>query len=327
MSRDGETERWVVTDAEPGGLPAPWPIFHNHKTLFPMLLQKHYDLCYRAHSGTSFSPEKRAKYYVEEYSQMLQSDLDGLPEEIQEIYHEKFERLFVAWMARKSNCISWMITGPARFPTRRAERANRGEELAWETFSKWRDRFLNRVNNPRVKVTLDGELEKAMADLDKRERNHEHMKAINAICRKKNAAALLAEQGWSQHAINEFLNPAYSFYGKGYPKFELSNNLANITRLRDRVQYLLDKVEKRDKGEHEIVEFPGGKCFTNRVDDRIQFIFDEKPDADTRTILKKAGLNWSPTNGAWQRKITPNAFSVARQLIIQLKNMGNDKVD
>jgi len=291
-----------------------------------MLLQKHYNLCYRAHSGTSFSPERRANYYVAEYSAMLEADLASLPEEVREIYQEKFERLFTTWMARKSNCISSMITGPAKFPTRRAERANRGEETAGQTFFDWRERFLKRVNNPRVKVTLDGELEKALADLTKRERNHEQMKAINAICRKKNAAELLAAEGWSQHAINEFLNPAYSFYGKGYPKFELTNNLANIKRLQERVAYLLDKVEKREKGEHEIVEFPGGKCFTNLVDDRIQFIFDEKPDADTRTILKKAGLNWSPTNGAWQRKITPNAVSVARQLIIQLKNMADDKV-
>ena len=258
---------------------------------------------------------------------MLEEDLASLPEELREVYQVKFEALFKTWMARKANCISSMITGPAKFPTRRAERANRGEETAGRTFFDWRERFLNLVNNPRVKVTLDGELEKAMADLDKRERNHAHMKAINSICRKKNAAELLAAEGWSEHAINEFLNPAYSFYGKGYPKFELSNNLANINRLRERVEYLLDKVERRDKGEHEIVEFPGGKCFTNRVDDRIQFIFDEKPDADTRAILKKAGLNWSPTNKAWQRKITPNAFAVARQLIIQLKNMANDKVD
>lgn len=279
------------------------------------------ELCYRAHSGTSFSPEKRAEYYVKEYSQMLEDDLASLPEEIREAYQEKFERLFTAWMARKSNCISSMITGPARFPTRRADRANRAEETAGQTFFNWRERFLKRVNNPRVRVTLDGEMEKAMADLTKLERNHEHMKAINAICRKKNAAELLTKEGWSEHAIHEFLNPEYSFYGKGYPKFELTNNLANIKRLQERVAYLLDKVERRDKGETEVVEFPGGKCVTNRIEDRIQFIFDGKPNADTRAILKKAGLNWSPTNGAWQRKITPNAFAVARALIAQLKNV------
>jgi hypothetical protein len=323
------TARWVVTDAKPGGLPAPWPLFHKHKSqnIFPMLLQKYYDLCYRAHSGTSFSPERRAKYYVAEYSAMLEEDLASLPEEIREAYQEKFERLFTTWMARKSNCISSMITGPARFPTRRAERANRGEETAGRTFFDWRERFLKRVNNPRVKVTLDGELEQAMADLDKRQRNHEHMKAVNAICRKKNAAELLAEQGWSEHAIHTFLNPAFSFYGKGYPKFELTNNLANIKRLEERVAYLLDKVERRDKGETEVVEFPGGKCVTNRVEYRIQFIFDSKPDNDTRTILKQSGLNWSPTNGAWQRKITPNAFASARQLIATLKNRANAEVD
>jgi predicted transcriptional regulator len=251
---------------------------------------------------------------------MLESDLAGLDEEYSQYYESKFISLFTAWMHRKSNCISSMITGPAKFPTRRAQRANNAEENAWKVFDQWRTKYLKRGGAPRVKITLDAELEKAINDLAQRERQHATMKAINAICRKPNAAELLKEQGWSDNAIHEFLNPAYSFYGKGYPKFELTNNNASINRLRERVDYLTSKVEKRESGQKDEVAFPGGTCLTNRVEDRVQFIFDEKPERSVIEMLKKSGWKWSPSQSAWQRKITPNAFASARQFIAHFQN-------
>lgn len=41
--------------------------------------------------------------------------------------------------------------------------------------------------------------------------------------------------------------------------------------------------------------------------DRLQLIFDGKPDDEVRTILKSNGYRWSPKNGTWQRKLTDNA--------------------
>ena len=37
---------------------------------------------------------------------------------------------------------------------------------------------------------------------------------------------------------------------------------------------------------------------------RLQLFFDEKPDADTRAILKKNGFRFAPSqNNAWQRHL------------------------
>lgn len=49
--------------------------------------------------------------------------------------------------------------------------------------------------------------------------------------------------------------------------------------------------------------------------DRVQILFDGKPDAEIIKALKGAAWNWSPRNSAWQRKLTPAAFNSARQIV------------
>jgi hypothetical protein len=46
--------------------------------------------------------------------------------------------------------------------------------------------------------------------------------------------------------------------------------------------------------------------------DRLQILFEDIPDADTRTALKSNGFRWSPRYKAWQRQLTDNAERAAR---------------
>ncbi|MDX1240392.1 hypothetical protein GOL95_10055 [Sinorhizobium medicae] len=48
--------------------------------------------------------------------------------------------------------------------------------------------------------------------------------------------------------------------------------------------------------------------------DRVQIVFDGKPDSETISSLKGAGWNWSPRNSAWQRKLTNNAIYSAERI-------------
>ncbi|MDJ1632288.1 hypothetical protein [Rhizobium rhizogenes] len=48
--------------------------------------------------------------------------------------------------------------------------------------------------------------------------------------------------------------------------------------------------------------------------DRLQIIFDGKPAPEIISELKGAAWNWSPKNGAWQRKITNNAICSAKSI-------------
>jgi len=49
--------------------------------------------------------------------------------------------------------------------------------------------------------------------------------------------------------------------------------------------------------------------------DRLQILFDEKPDEETRAALKSNGFRWSPRYSAWQRQLTPNAEQAARRAL------------
>lgn len=274
-----------------------------------MILQPYLDLCIRAHNWTSHFPEKRGQYYVETYSGMLAEDLALLPEENRDDYQTKFTALFVAWMRRKSNCISSFITGGSNFPVKRAERANKSEERAYDIFMDFRKRYFKWVNR-KASPGLDGELEEAMVNLKRRENNQIMMKKVNAIIRGKNPLQELIELGYTQAQAEGFLQP--DFIGRvGFPSYALTNNNANIRRLRDRVDYLTKKVERREKNEDKPQDFPGGQYIINSAADRLQFVFEAKPGPDVIARFKREGWKWSPTAAAWQRKITPNAFASA----------------
>lgn len=54
------------------------------------------------------------------------------------------------------------------------------------------------------------------------------------------------------------------------------------------------------------VDFDGGYVYENLDMDRIQIIYDEKPDRETINKLKSNGFRWSPSQGAWQRQLNRN---------------------
>lgn len=65
----------------------------------------------------------------------------------------------------------------------------------------------------------------------------------------------------------------------------------------------------------ESTKFSGGEIVHNLEADRLQILFDEKPDEETRAALKQNGFRWSPRYSAWQRQLTPNAEAAARRAL------------
>ncbi len=47
---------------------------------------------------------------------------------------------------------------------------------------------------------------------------------------------------------------------------------------------------------------------------RVQFIFDGKPDEETRELLKANGFRWAPSQGAWQRQLTQAGKAAAERV-------------
>ena len=43
------------------------------------------------------------------------------------------------------------------------------------------------------------------------------------------------------------------------------------------------------------------------ADNRLRLVFDGKPSAEVRSVLKRRGWRWSPSNMTWQRQLTAAA--------------------
>lgn len=126
----------------------------NTTTTATPILEKFRELARRAHMGTSFDPKQRAEQYVNTYSRQLAADmaevekLGGDPED----YRTRYEAKFSAWMSAKSRCISSMITGPAKFPTRRAEKANQSEHNRYQEFCQFREKYVARIRSEKARA-------------------------------------------------------------------------------------------------------------------------------------------------------------------------------
>jgi len=67
--------------------------------------------------------------------------------------------------------------------------------------------------------------------------------------------------------------------------------------------------------EHRTIEFPGVKLVQNTTLDRVQLLFDGKPDAETIAALKREAFRWSPREGAWQRQNTNNGVRASYRIL------------
>ena len=282
-----------------------------------MILQQYREMAYRAHTNTSFSPEKRADSMISDYSAELESMLDGKTEEQQERIKSVYTRYFTAWLSSKSRCFSVMITGPSGFNNRRHAKANTSEHNAYERF---REAITKLNRRTKVKLSRDERIEGCRTELERLERAQVIMKAINKALKPvkqddipKRMTELMTEYGIDMQFVKSH------YWDSKFPSFMLTNNRANM---KSKEQYLLSlerKAEKAKEDQTEIKVTVNGEAATmvyNYEIDRIQFSFDGKPERETIAKLKSCAMKWSPTNGTWQRQITPNANYVIKHHLI-----------
>ena len=177
-----------------------------------------------------------------------------------------------------------MITGPARFPVQRMEKLNRYERAHAERYAA----YVAACKRPRREsLTPAGELANAREKLAAAKANHASLKATPKADR-----------------VN-------------WHSFVLPYALRDIKQAEQR----LAELERRAGMEQTETEHLNGRL--RLVQDveaqRYRLYFSGKPDAQTITQLKSAGLKWAPSVGAWQRQITANASAVIRKLIANLE--------
>jgi hypothetical protein len=141
------------------------------------------------------------------------------------------------------------------------------------------------------------------------EAKQERMKAVNKHLKKGDDAALLA-MGYTEAVILKLKTP--DFAGRpGYPDYAITNNGANIRRLKKRIEDLTAKA-----GDITTEQTINNVRIVDSVEDnRLQLFFPGKPSEEIRAKLKSAGFRWSPYAGAWQRHRSNTANYLARQIV------------
>ena len=251
------------------------------------------------------------------------------PEEAERVYRlaERYSKKMAEYYNKESSigmmCPSVLISGAGNFPVRKKER----QVAAWQKnheFYQYVQGIMEKIENilyGREIIKSDDEravekLEERLADLkDEQDR----MKAANKAIRMKDTEAgddLLREMGYSEEAIKELRKPDY--IGRiGYPSYLLTNNNQNIHRIEERLKRL-KAIKEKGSSEQEYETF---KVVENTDAMRYQIIFDGKPEAEVRTLLKSNGFKWAPSQGAWQRQITTNGKHALNSVVEKLKEM------
>lgn len=281
----------------------------------------------RANDMNSFRDYK-AGSATAEYRRMVDAATELAERQKQRVdpmYHEKIDRLLEIYCRKlaenmnasysiEARCPSILISGGSNFPVRKKEKQNAARDRnleEWNYIQGLLDKIRS-VGTGGISSDDPQAVEKLEAKLATLEKHQEMMKAANAAIRMKDPAkgdAKLAELGYTPEDIAKLRAP--DFCGRiGYPAYELQNNNANIRRIRGRIAELKKRTESTPEG----WEFDGGRVVVNTAENRLQIIFDGKPNADVRTELKGEGFRWAPSQGAWQRQLTDNAMRAARRL-------------
>lgn len=180
------------------------------------------------------------------------------------------------------------------------------------------------ADNPAAVIELQKKIDAAVAA-------QELMKGVNKEIRRLN------KLGLDLDAKAQELNRQYpllsvgrakslfepDFAGRiGFPAYALTNNNANIRRMKQRLEELKRQAEQRVQAEaageaqqRQDTQLKGVEVERDLDDNRIRIIFPGKPDPRIRAILKQCGFRWSPSNGAWQRQLNPSSeWAVERAL-------------
>ena len=254
------------------------------------------------------------RHYVDEAFALAQEQ----KRRVDPMYHEKIDSLLDTY-ARKlaanmnhgyeidARVPSILIAGGSNFPVRQKEKQNAARDSnmqEWQYIQGLLDKIRStgmggiRQDDPQA-------IPKLQKKLDDLEKAQETMKAVNAYYRKHgtlDGCPHLSPENIEN--LKADMASGWHYENKPFQSWELSNNNAEIRRVRQRIESLTRANEVAYVG----WKFDGGHVEANREQGRLQVFFDGKPEADARQQLKENGFRWAPSVGAWQRLLNDNAY-------------------
>ena len=246
-------------------------------------------------------------------------------------YHDKLDGLLDRYARRlaewtndynrnQASYPSQFISGAGGFNMRKHNKQMAREDSLWKEYDEIKD-LLNKIESvgtgpvdladPHAREILTDQIQKLQARLDRN-------KALNAYYRKHKSfdgfPGLTAEAAAKLTADFADTRQRCPWVKHPIPDYELTSLRGKIKRVQARLDEL-DKRAQQAEQPAESTKFSGGKIVRNLEADRLQILFDEKPDEEMRAKLKSNGFRWSPRFGAWQRQLTQNAESAARRAL------------
>ena len=261
----------------------------------------------RAFYGTSHTPEERGAQYIREYEAALIDDLKEIPADEQAQYIAKFTEWVRTLFDKHSRLLSAMITGPARFPTDRNKKNYKYYESAVAEFQNWRERtskaIARRAEAAKPQEQKDAEAwERVKADIDGHFLTTNLYNRLETIARKGEVEVM-------EHAI------AYVRELNKTRKHPIFTERHKFFKLADLARAAQEQLTVKANTEDKDVKFNGGIVRYNTAEDRLQILFENKPDAEMIGKLKMRAFRWSPRFGAWQRQLTIPAKHAAGQIL------------
>lgn len=285
----------------------------------------------RAWDATSHFPERHARMELEYLCERLNgfetfaTEMAAkaeapiiLADELQR-FTQNHLSLTRAFWASESRCMSWFIVGPARFPVERNQKRLRAADARREAVkhhyfkarrSLERRAFPHGLPGGPIRSDNPNAIDLVRQNIAEREAKQALMKAVNEAYR----AAVKDPEGEKALRLFADLPPAGKlalrvfqpdgYYNMPYMSYSLSNNSAEIRRLKDRLTGLEREATKTTT---ETATNFGFTVRENVEACRLQLIFPGKPDSATRDVLKANGFRWAPSEGAWQRLLNNSA--------------------
>ena len=265
----------------------------------------------------------QAAEIAENQKKRVDPSFHGKIDALLDTYSRKLAENMNSGFAIDARVPSVLIAGGSNFPVRKKEKQNAARD---KNYKEWKDiqGLLEKIRSTGMGgISADDPdaVKKLNAKLEKLTKAQETMKAVNAYYRKHKTLESCPELDSEATQKLKARMEIRGVQDKPYPTWALSNNNAEIRRIKDRIQSLSVNKEELYTG----WEFAGGRAEINVKDNRLQLFFEDKPDGKIRDELKANGFRWSPKALAWQRQLTSNAIYAA-DAISSIKPLSGERV-
>lgn len=243
-----------------------------------------------------------------------------------EQYSRNLAKYYNNYYRNEASCPSVMISGAGNFPVRKKEKQNRRRESLMAEWDKLQSRVEKIDNLLTIKQPIligdENAIELLKEKLEGLEAKQEMMMLVNAFYRKHktldNCPELTAVQIGQ---LKEEMSAGYHHGDKPFMSYELTNNNATIKNTRSR----LEKLQREKEAGTQEYQSQYFTVVENKEIMRLQLVFEGKPDAEIRGVLKSNGFRWSPKNNCWQRQLTDNARYSVKRIMLKLGELEREE--